>query len=140
MVRTVKAPGTLLSFVLLVSSCAGTSGAPLDPGEAAALRVQRAVEHSARSADDPEALVVRARFNPVDCDAPPWELRLRGSWTRAALRASREMTGQASILLADEDMTDGSIVWLRVAPTTRSEPGADGLRFRVVELLDIENR
>lgn len=133
-------PVTLLAIVFLLSSCAGTSGAPLKPAETAALRVQRAVEQSARTADDPEAFVVQARFNPVDCDAPPWELRLHGSWTRAALRASREMTSEASILLTDDDMTEGSIVWLRVAPTTRSEPGADGLRFRVVELLDIENR
>lgn len=127
----------LIVLMLTTTACAAPATAVVTPHEEASSRVNLAVQQSGQEAENPETLVVEARYNPAACDAPPWELRLRGAWVRTTLRAGREMTSEASFLLTEEDIIAGSMVSLRVAPTTRTEPGADGLRFRVLELVSI---
>lgn len=86
-----------VAAMILAMGCGGpTVDRPPDPLAQAVERSGEAVEGAIERARDTESgqseVTFRARYNPVTCDCPEWEVKFRGRWVRVDLRSEPEVT------------------------------------------------
>lgn len=133
--------GWLVALALTTAtaaSCATVSTQQAaDPQQEATRVVAAGLRASAAEADQAESVATHARLNPAACDAPEWEILWRGVWVRVSLRPGRDTTDDGRLLLDGENVGQGAIVPVRISITGRSDPRPAGLRYRIVELIEL---
>lgn len=120
----------------------GASEEPaLSPMQRAVRRGQADLEEgraeALEAADDQPSFVLELRYNPGQCEAPDYEVRARGRWTRAILEPA-DAEVEAALARFVEDAARRPFARLRVeAAPRRARTSARGIEWPVFEVLAI---
>lgn len=96
----------VLFALLFASSACITGGDPLERSLSRSRNVvSSGVQAGLQASDNADSLRIQARYNPCRCDAPDFELRVRGRWERYVLNGDPALLEelQAAALLSIEN-------------------------------------
>ena len=100
-------------------------------------RIDRALSAANEELANPAQFDAPARFAPVACACPAWEVWYGGAWQRVALRPARELqTPEVDALIASGGEPDAR--YAMTLTTSRDvEHGGDGWAYSVLEVIAI---
>ncbi len=140
--------GAAAATLLLSLSPAGCSApqseqpAALAATDAARTRVHRQIDRADSEQRSTPELTTLIRWNPADCECPPWEARVFGRWERLTLLPSRDAGNAVNELLGRADWSAPPLLSARLRPeseVTRDQWGWGYAAASVVELVDISD-
>ena len=136
-----SAPGPLpfLAIAVLLTASACATAEPLDRALSRSQQtVATGVQRGLQASDQADHLRIAVRYNPCRCDAPDFELRIRGQWRRHLLNGDDELLQELNALaLASLDESNPLQTWYltgRVRGTRRHTNGAEYPIFRLEAL------
>lgn len=108
----------IATLVLAPAVCLGCATGPdrrsqdQPPGEVALERARQILDESRqlafRKSEDQDSYRVRLRYNPPRCDAPVFEIRAHGRWTRVWLDGSDEVRDKIDTFRQAKQDADGA--------------------------------
>jgi hypothetical protein len=135
-------------MALSLAACSSGPARPDLPPRPAALAVARAEVHmaaeaGARAEAEVEEITFAARYNPAACACPEWEIRLRGSWTRAWLEPSdpavaAQLEVQVGRARAENAARAYADYRARGAVVDERPPASNGMRYPTLRLVALE--
>lgn len=145
---SVRSLRPLLAALLLaggaaLSACATSSGPPPDPQKELLKRSQQTVvaglDGAWTASERVDELVVRARQNPCQCDAPPDEIYIHGRWTRVYLKGDEALLASLQETQSSaEERVRIETVLVRGGLSGEVRPSERGLRYPVFEVRSLE--
>lgn len=133
---------TAALLLLSIGACSAPQSevpAAAQATDAARSRVHRQVDRADDAQRSTPELVTMIRWNPADCDCPPWEAHLFGRWERLTLLPARDAGSYVGELLSRSDWPSPPQLSARLRPATevtRDEWGWGYASASVVELSD----
>ena len=137
-------PATLLLLLLALMIFSGACATP-EPHQRALRRSQDLVSSGVRAglqaSDTAESLQIQARYNPCRCDAPDFELRLRGRWQRHILNGDPALLEalQAEALRSLES-SDSLHFWYLQGSFRGTRRDASGVEYPLFRLESISDQ